>query len=89
MIDDMGIFRTTIRVAHVTNLADQRTLIDVMVDTGSEYTWIPRDVLDALDVEPERLEAFETARLPLAENACAFSASGSSTRCQTHGPRTR
>ena len=61
MIDDMGIFRTTIEVAHVTRPDLTQSLSNVMVDTGSEYNWIPRDVLIALGVEPERDEKFETA----------------------------
>jgi predicted aspartyl protease len=61
MIDDMGIFRTTISVAHMANPTQKRILSDVMVDTGSEYNWIPREVLEALAVEPQRVEAFETA----------------------------
>ena len=61
MIDDMGIFRTTVGVAHFTNVREQRTLTDVMVETGSEYTWIARHVLEDLKVQPERIEAFETA----------------------------
>lgn len=61
MIDDMGIFRTTIEVAHVTRPDLRQPLSNVMVDTGSEFNWIPRDVLIALGVEPERDEKFETA----------------------------
>src|SRR5687768_7883916 len=61
MIDDMGIFRTTIAVAPLARAADRRELTDVMVDTGSEYNWIPRSVLAALGIEVERLERFETA----------------------------
>lgn len=76
MIDDMGIFRTTIAVAHVAQPTPRHTLPDVMVDTGSEpkvseratafsraaqYNWIPREVLVALGVEPERKDRFETA----------------------------
>lgn len=41
MIDDMGIFRTTISVAPLARLDDRRELVDVMVDTGSEYSAIP------------------------------------------------
>ena len=48
MIDDMGIFRTTIGVAHVAQPTLRHTLPDVMVDTGSEYNWIPRGSLLAL-----------------------------------------
>lgn len=61
MIDDMGIFRTTISIANFANRANLRTLTDVMVDTGSEYNWIPRDILDELGITQERIESFETA----------------------------
>jgi predicted aspartyl protease len=61
MIDDMGIFRTTIQVAHLTQPGRRHTLTDVMVDTGSEYNWVPRDVLESLGVEEERIDRFETA----------------------------
>lgn len=61
MIDDMGIFRTTIAVAHLARTAERRTLPDVMVDTGSEYNWIPRRILEDLGVERERIDRFETA----------------------------
>ena len=61
MIDDMGVFRTTIAVAALAAPHNRRELTDVMVDTGSEYNWIPRDVLESLDVEEERIDRFETA----------------------------
>jgi len=61
MIDDMGIFRTRIFVANHTDATMRRELPDVMVDTGSEYNWIPRDVLEDLGVDPERDDSFETA----------------------------
>ena len=61
MIDDMGIFRTTISVAHYATPLARRELGDVMVDTGSEYNWLPADVLVSLGVSPEREESFETA----------------------------
>ena len=41
MLDDMGIFRTTVAVAALSTPDDRRVLTDVMVDTGSEYNWIP------------------------------------------------
>jgi hypothetical protein len=42
MIDDMGIFRTTVDVAHLAVPDQRRRLAGVMVDTGSEYNWMPR-----------------------------------------------
>jgi hypothetical protein len=45
MIDEMGIFRTTLSVAALSVPDRRRELPNVMVDTGSEYNWIPTDVL--------------------------------------------
>jgi predicted aspartyl protease len=61
MIDDMGIFRTTITIAPWEDHNNRRELNDVMVDTGSEYTWIPRALLEQLGVGTARVERFETA----------------------------
>ena len=61
MIDDAGIFRTTVGVAHVSWPAERRELTEVMVDTGSEYNWIPRSILETLGIEPVRIDRFETA----------------------------
>ncbi len=72
MIDDMGIFRTTIDVAHVARPHDRRTLPDVMVDTGSEYNWVPRAVLEALGVERVRTDRFETADGRVLEREVGF-----------------
>ena len=61
MIDDMGIFRTTISIASLSSPSKRRDLADVMVDTGSEYNWIPSELLVEMGVEPVRIERFETA----------------------------
>lgn len=61
MIDHMGIFRTTVAVAPLGAPDDRCELRDVMVDTGSEYTWIPSDLLVELGVTPVRVDRFETA----------------------------
>lgn len=61
MIDDMGIFRTDVSIAAITAPDARVDLHDVMVDTGSEYNWIPRGILEDLGVAPERIDRFETA----------------------------
>lgn len=58
---DMGIFRTTIEIAPLDRQELRHMVQDVMVDTGSEYNWIPREVLTALSIKVERQETFETA----------------------------
>jgi predicted aspartyl protease len=60
-MDDMGIFRTTIEVAPWTDHDNRMSFSEVMVDTGSEYSWIPEDALVALGVVPVRIDRFETA----------------------------
>ena len=35
--------------------------VDALVDTGSTYTWIPRQLLERLDVSPQFQREFETA----------------------------
>ncbi len=78
MMDDMGIFRTAIEVAHVARSDHRHALADVVVDTGTEYTWIPRHVLVALGVQPERTDQFQTADGRVLDRdvgfACVFAA---------------
>ena len=61
MIDEMGIFRTTLAVAALATPDNRRELIDVMVDTGSEYNWIPAEILADLGIAPVRVDRFDTA----------------------------
>ena len=72
MIDDMGIFRTTISVAHLAQPDERRNLAGVMVDTGSEYNWIPRAVLEDLSILPQRIDRFETADGRILERDVGF-----------------
>ena len=58
---DMGTFRTTILVESPEQRGDTRTVEDALVDTGSEYTWVPRDVLESLGIGPERTQRFIVA----------------------------
>jgi predicted aspartyl protease len=61
MIDDMGIFRTTIAVENPMRPGVTMPVESVLVDTGSEYTWLPRTVLEALGLSPIRTVHFITA----------------------------
>lgn len=72
MIDDMGIFRTTIAIAPLALPGEQRELADVMVDTGSEYNWIPRPMLTEMGVEVQRMDRFETADGRVLEREIGF-----------------
>jgi len=72
MIDNMGIFRTTISVENPTRPGVVMQVENVMVDTGSEYTWLPRAVLEALDLVPTRTVRFITADGRQVERAVCF-----------------
>lgn len=72
MIDEMGIFRTTVEFSPWHDHTTRRELRDVMVDTGSEYTWLPRTLLDELGVAPTRSERFETADGRILEREIGF-----------------
>lgn len=58
---DMGIFRTTIGIQPLDGGLEPRQLHDVIVDTGSEYTWIHASVLDELGVLRRRKQRFRLA----------------------------
>ena len=60
-MSEMGILRVTIAVESHTRRGEVRELPAAMVDTGSEYTWIPRSVLQSLGIGAERSERFVTA----------------------------
>jgi predicted aspartyl protease len=60
MFDAMGILRTAIAIEHPARRGTMIELSDVIVDTGSEYTWLPRPVLESLGLAPERVVDFVT-----------------------------
>ena len=69
---DMGIFRTTIVIENPANRGDRREIADVMVDTGSEYTWVPARILESLGLTHERMARFSTADGRIIERPIAF-----------------
>ena len=80
MIDDtfaplsagMGIFRTSVSVASHADPATRRVLHDVLVDTGAELNWIPREILEDLGISPEGTESYETADGRIIEREIGF-----------------
>jgi len=72
MIDDMGIFRTTVGVASLSDPQQRVDVVDMMVDTGSEYTWIAEERLAKLGVAPVRVDRFETADGRILERRVGF-----------------
>jgi predicted aspartyl protease len=60
-VSEMGIFRVTIGVENVAQRGVVRYVADALVDTGSELTWIPREVLQSLGINVERRRSFIVA----------------------------
>jgi predicted aspartyl protease len=50
----MGTFRTTIEIGNVARRSRNASVTGVLVDTGSECTWIPAPVLERLGVKREK-----------------------------------
>jgi predicted aspartyl protease len=60
-MSDMGTFRTTIAVENLWERGRVRELPDTLVDTGSEFTWVPSIVLEDLGVERKGMKRFRLA----------------------------
>lgn len=61
MIDDMGRFRVDVEVSSVGHAASRRTIPNVLVDTGAEYSVFPAAVLAALGIAPSKTVKFRQA----------------------------
>lgn len=60
-MDEMGIFRTTIGIESPDERGRVRELMETLVDTGSEFTWAPRALLESLGIRAERRRQFIVA----------------------------
>jgi predicted aspartyl protease len=71
-MSDMGIFRTTIAIENLQLPGTVVEIPDVVVDTGSGYTWVPRSILERLKLESKRSARFKTADGRVLERQIAF-----------------
>lgn len=53
ILEDMGVYRTTMLVEHIERRGEKRVVENAVVDTGSELTWVPREVLESLGIRHE------------------------------------
>ena len=60
-MSDMGTFRISIALEHPAHRGKRVGIEHVLVDTGSEFTWVPTGVLEQLGVERERTQRFIVA----------------------------
>lgn len=57
----MGFFRTTIGVECLAKRGQVAAVAETLVDTGSEFTWIPRALLESLGLGVEGVRGFIVA----------------------------
>ena len=50
----MGAFYTRCKVENIVDREKSAVVSRLLVDTGSEYTWIPSPTLERLGIEPEK-----------------------------------
>jgi predicted aspartyl protease len=57
----VGTFRTTMMIESAQRRGEIRTVENALVDTGSEFTWAPREILQDLLIAPEMMQRFVVA----------------------------
>lgn len=72
MIDERRIVRTTIAIASLSAPNYRRELSEIVVNTGSEYNWMPAGLLLELGVRPARVERFELKEGVVVERDVGF-----------------
>jgi predicted aspartyl protease len=60
-VSDMGTFRTTILIESTEHRGNIQSVDDALVATGSEYTWVPAEILTRLGIRPEHAQRFIVA----------------------------
>ena len=61
MLNDMGSFRIDVSIAHASRPDAQHKVSALLVDTGSELSWIPGPVLESLGIERFKILRFRQA----------------------------
>jgi hypothetical protein len=51
MVHEMGTCRVDLEVANPVRPGEKRMLRSVLVDTGAELSWFPKDLLQSLGIE--------------------------------------
>src|SRR6185436_2286562 len=61
MSHEMGTFRVDVEIENPVRPGDRRVLRSVLVDTGAELSWFPRDILESLGIERRKVSRFRQA----------------------------
>ena len=60
-MSDVGTFRTDVELENPAQSGERRLVSSVLVDTGSELSWIPAPVLESLGIKRFKLWRFRQA----------------------------
>lgn len=60
-MDDMGTFRVDVEFENPARPGERRGVLAALVDTGSELTWCPGEVLDSLGIKRSKAVRFRQA----------------------------
>ena len=69
---DMGVFRTIVGIENYARRGRVIQIPNTLVDTGSEFTWVPATVLHDLGIVPERSQSFRLADGRIVEREMGF-----------------
>jgi predicted aspartyl protease len=61
MSDQMGTFRADVEIENPVRPGTKRTMPSVLVDTGAELSWFPKDLLQSLGIERVKVWHFRQA----------------------------
>src|SRR5687768_5660236 len=68
----MSLFRVNVVAKNPQDEARMTPAVEALVDTGAELTWLPADVLRAIDVAPRRQRTFRTATNEVVERPVGY-----------------
>jgi predicted aspartyl protease len=60
-VNPMSVFKVNVIAANPSELNKRTPPLEVLVDTGSELTWLPADALVQIGIIPLRKRSFQTA----------------------------
>ena len=66
-MSDMGTFRIDVEIENPARAGERRIIAALLVDTGSELSWIPARELDALGIRRSRSMRFRQTSGPVVE----------------------
>ena len=61
MTDDMGTFRIAVEIENPARPGESRKISSALVDTGSELSWVPAELLESLGIKRNKPWCFRQA----------------------------